>query len=306
VDWPDGKDFAFTVFDDTDRSTSENVGEVYSFLNEHGFRTTKSVWPIRGKENPQVIGFTCEDEHYLNWLRDLKHLGFEIGYHMATFESSVREQTIRGVERFAELFGHYPKSMANHASCLENIHWGSYRLTGLNRFLYNVLTRNRRNKKYRGHIEGDSHFWGDICKKKIKYVRNFTFPEINTLKMCPMMPYHDPDRPYVNYWFASSIGSSVKYFNECISENNQDRLEKEGGACIMYCHFAFGFYEDGRINSRFKYLMERVSKKNGWFVPVSTLLDYLLKHNGHYTITDKERAQLERKWLLHKVLIGTA
>ena len=56
-----------------------------------------------------------------------------------------------------------------------------------------------------------------------------------------MMPYHDPDRPYVNAWFAASEGADVTAFNRCLSEEHQDRLEAEGGACIMYTHFASGF-----------------------------------------------------------------
>lgn len=304
--WPDGKAFAFTVFDDTDRSTLENVREVYALLKDFGFRTTKSVWPIDGKKALNGVGSTCEDQDYLRWVNDLKKSGFEIAYHMATFNSAVREETIRGLEKFAELFEHYPMSMANHVGCQNNIYWGHYRLSGFNRFMYNLLTSSRRKKNYRGHIEGDKHFWGDICKEKIKYVRNFVFPQMNTLSMCPMMPYHDPDRPYVNYWFASSNGSTVRSFNKCISEEHQDLLEQEGGACIMYAHFAFGFYEDGINNPRFKFLMERLSKKNGWFVPVSTLLDYLLEVKGPHIITAKERARLERKWLSRKILVGTS
>src|SRR5271165_313130 len=34
--WPQGKRFAFTIVDDTDRSTVENVGPVYDFLLELG------------------------------------------------------------------------------------------------------------------------------------------------------------------------------------------------------------------------------------------------------------------------------
>ena len=194
--------------------------------------------------------------------------------------------------------------MANHTGNYESIYWGNYRMTGFNEFLYNQLTRNRQKDSFRGHIKGDNYFWGDVCKEKIKYVRNFAFSDINTLKACPIMPYHDLNRPYVNYWFVSSEGSNVDTFNQCITEQNQDNLEKEGGACIMYTHFAAGFYKNGRINSRFKYLMSRLSKKNGWFVTVSTLLDYLLKIRGHYDITAKERKALERKWLWHKIRVG--
>jgi hypothetical protein len=238
ISWPGGKSFAFTVFDDTDFATFENVGEVYSLLTDYGFRTTKSVWPIRGNREPICGGATCEDQDYLEWVINLKNSGFEIGYHNATFHSSLRGETIRGINKFAELFGHYPQSMANHAGCQEAIYWGNYRLTGFNEFIYNVLTRYRNDKVFRGHIEGDKYFWGDICKEKVKYVRNFVFSDINTLKVCPIMPYHDPKRPYVNYWFASSEGPNVEAFNRCIAERNQDRLEEEGGGCFMYTHFA--------------------------------------------------------------------
>ena len=167
--------------------------------------------------------------------------------------------------------------------------------------VYNILTRYAYNKAFRGHIESDEHFWGDYCQKNITYVRNFAYSDINTLKMCPFMPYYDPNRPYVNYWFASANGGTVQEFNECLHEQNQDRLEEEGGACIMYTHFGFRFYRDGKLNPRFRELIERLSKKNGWFVPVSTLLDYLRNINGRYEIGTAERTRLERMWLRDQI-----
>ena len=70
-----------------------------------------------------------------------------------------------------------------------------------------------------------------------------------------------------------------------LSEENQDRLEEEGGVCIMYAHFAFGFCEDGRVNPRFEALMRRLVKKNGWFVPVHQVLDHLREIGGRHEIT---------------------
>ncbi|MBC8487888.1 MAG: hypothetical protein H8D45_17810 [Bacteroidetes bacterium] len=306
VRWPDGKDFAFTVFDDTDFATLKNVKEVYSLLSDLGFKTTKSVWPIRGNRKPLIGGSTCEDPEYLKWILELKDNGFEIALHNVTFHSSIRENTIKGLDRFYEMFGYYPKSMANHADCEESIYWGNYRLTGFNEILYNIFLRNKHKGIFRGHIKGDKYFWGDICKKRIKYVRNFIFSNINTLKSCPFMPYHDLQKPYVNYWFASSEGPDVNSFKHCISEKNQDQLEYEGGACIMYTHFASGFYNGSSINPQFKSLMVRLGKKNGWFVPVSTLLDYLLEKNGGHIITKSDRKRIERKWLLHKLNVGTS
>ncbi len=119
------------------------------------------------------------------------------------------------------------------------------------------------------------------------------------------MPYHDPLRPFVNGWFASSEGPSVESFNKTLSETNQERLEAEGGACIMYTHFGNRFYENGRINPRFANLMQRLSERPGWFVPVSTLLDYLEAHRGYrHVITAAERRVLERRWLMHKIRSG--
>ncbi|HVP06219.1 MAG TPA: hypothetical protein VMS71_00145 [Candidatus Acidoferrum sp.] len=304
ITWPDTKKFAFTIFDDTDYATLTNVPEVYAFLGDLGFRTTKSVWPIRGAGTPICGGDTCENRVYLQWVLQLKSAGFEIGYHLATYHTSLRADTIKGLDRFRELFGQDPSAMANHSACRENLYWGSARLTGLNRTAYNVLTGFRYSKKFRGHIEGDELFWGDLCRDRIRYVRNFVYPEINTLKACPIMPYHDPNRPYVKEWFASSEGPTLESFLTCLSESNQDRLESEGGACIMYTHLASGFYVDGKLNARFRELMTRLSRKGGWFVPVSTLLDYIVQERGAHTITAAERSQLERRWLRHKLFRG--
>ena len=305
IEWPDGKHFAFTIFDDTDLATLHNVRPIYDFLTDIGLRTTKSVWPLKGTETTVNDGDTCEDKEYLAWLLELRKLGFEIGYHMATSSTSDRQRTELGLKRFAELFGENPTTIANHASCHENIYWGESRLTGWRRLVYNLATRFRYQGRFRGHIEGDPLFWGDLCREKIKYVRSFVFPEINTLKVCPFMPYHDPLRPYVNYWFASSEGPNVVSFNEQVSESNLDTLEQEGGACIMYTHFGAGFYRDGRIDARFAELMKKISSRNGWFVPVSTLLDYLHAKQGHHIISNRERSRLERKWLGNKLFTGT-
>ena len=250
ITWPGRKDFAFTVLDDTDLATVENVATVYDFLKDLDFRTTKSVWPNPGASSlggSSFQGSTCDDPEYLDWVQRLQREGIEIGSHSSTFHQSTREQVIKGLERFVEMFGDYLKVLAQHSDAKggESIYWGDRRLTGINAFVYNVLTRYRKKEIYRGHIEGDKLFWGDICKQRIKYVRNFVFPGMNTLKACPVMPYHDPQRPYVNYWFACSEGPDVGTFNSCISERNQDLLEQQGGACIMYTHFAKSFLEKG-------------------------------------------------------------
>jgi hypothetical protein len=307
IRWPDGKKFAFSVFDDTDASTVENAPRVYSLLRDLGFRTTKSVWPCAGLREPSVVGgSTCAEPDYLAWVKELQKEGFEIGLHNITYHSSTREETARGLERFVELFGHEPRAMATHTSCQEGLYWGSARVTGAHRVLYDVLNRGKQMGWFRGHIEGDRFFWGDLAQKRVQYLRNFTLPDMNTLKVCPWMPYYDPGRPWVRAWFASSEGARCKNYTDTISEAAQDRLEHEGGACIMYTHFGKGFYKDGALDSRFVTLMTRLSKKNGWFVPTSTLLDYIKQQRGGiHTLTKRERRRLERRWLIHKIQHGS-
>ena len=76
-----------------------------------------------------------------------------------------------------------------------------------------------------------------------------------------------------------------------ISEANQDRLAAEHGACIMYTHLACGFCDGTRLNTRFRERLLRLSRMNGWFVPVHVLLDYLrLAQPGERQLTSPEEA----------------
>jgi hypothetical protein len=302
--WPDGRSFAFTVFDDTDNATVENVRPVYELLAELGMRTTKSVWPLAGPEEPRIGGMTADDPAYRDWTLRLQADGFEIGSHGATFHTAPRHLVIEATERFREIYGRYPDTLANHSGCYESIYWGAARLTGINRLAYNLMTRFHHASDFRGHIEGDPLFWGDICRDKVRYVRNFTYDDIDTLGICPEMPYHDPARPYVQAWFASAEAADVATFDRRIAEADQDRLEEAGSACIMYTHFASGFVQDGRVEPRFEALMRRLAAKNGWFVPVSTLLDHLAGPGGVATIAPGRRRALERRWLSSKVRTG--
>jgi hypothetical protein len=305
VRWPDGKDFAFTVFDDPDAQSYDDGRIVYSFLADLGFRTTRGVWPGAAVRTPNSPGETCEHVGYRRHSEELQSLGFEIGYHNTTKHSSTRDEILRGLDAFRDYFGADPKTMANHYNA-EAIYWGRKRVTVTRRAVYSAATLGRTNGHFFGDVEGHPSFWGDACRSRVEYCRNFVFSGINTLAVCPWMPYHDPLRPYVKAWYASSEGSNVDRFTRTIAEANQDRLESEGGACIMYTHFGHGYVEDGRLHPRFKALMERLSRKNGWFVPVGVLLDYLRGAAPPAAITDAQRAALERRWLFQKLFRGTA
>jgi hypothetical protein len=74
----------------------------------------------------------------------------------------------------------------------------------------------------------------------------------------------------------------------------------------MYTHFGHGYVENGKLSSRFVDLMRRLRRKNGWFAPVSVLLDYLRSHRGITALEDGQRRRLEIQWLSEKVLRGTS
>jgi hypothetical protein len=304
IEWPDGRPFAFTVFDDTDLATLENVRPVYDLLRDLGFRTTKSVWATGGIGVPRIGGTTCDDPDYRDWTLELQAAGFEIGSHGAAPVTSPREVVERSLDRFRSIYGHDPAALANHSGCLESIYWGEARVDGVARLAYNAMTGFRRRGLFRGHVDGDPLFWGDLCHARVRYVRNFTYADIDTLAACPVMPYHDPGRPYVRAWFASSEGADVDAYTACLSEAAQDRLEQAGGACIMYTHFGAGFVRDGKLDPRFRALMERLASRNGWFVPLTTLLDHIVERRGLVELTSRQRGALERRWLRSKIRVG--
>lgn len=249
-------------------------------------------------------GQTCDDPDYAAWVARLRDQGFEIAFHHAAYSTSDRAQALRGLERFRELFGGYPTAHANHADNRDGIYWGPSRVSGVHRLAYTLLTRGRTQGQDSGSDPESGSFWADACRERVTYVLNFVFRDINTLRQVPFMPNHDPARPYVNQWFASSEGPDRRSFCRTIGDEHQDRLEAEGGACIMYTHFgAADFMEDGRLHPDFVRLMTRLAAKGGWFVPVSTLLDHIRRQRGEHVITASERNRLERRWLFEKVFV---
>jgi hypothetical protein len=305
VAWPDGRRFAFTIFDDPDGQSLATSRLVYRFLADLGFRTTIAVWPLAAERDLNSGGETCANPEYLDHLRTLEAEGFEIGWHNAAPQTSTREETLAGLDHFRRFFGHDPYSMANHYNG-EALYWADARLSGLRRRLYLLLTRYRQANRHFGHIQDHPWFWGDFCRERIRYCRNFVFSDLNTLGACPWMPYYDPERPWVNRWFAASEGAQGPAFRKTLAERNQDLVEEQGGAAIVYTHFGHGFVENGRLNPEFVRLMERLSRKNGWFVPTSTLLDHLADRRGVFTLDGRTRRSVEWRWLGEKVFRGTS
>mgnify|MGYP003347006755 CR=1 FL=1 len=52
--------------------------------------------------------------------------------------------------------------------------------------------------------------------------------------------------------------------------------------------------------------LQRLAQRPGWFVPVGKVLDYIREQQPAATLTESARADLETRWLRHKIFYGTA
>ncbi|TLY15567.1 MAG: hypothetical protein E6K69_05940 [Nitrospirae bacterium] len=302
--FPDNKRFAFSILDDTDDSTLDNVKPVYDALGSLGFRTTKTVWALNCPEGSRhfFAAETLQSKPYRDFIHTLVDQGFELAFHGATMESSDRERTQLGLEFFKQEFGSYPKLFCNHGHNRENLYWGSKRFQSL--FLRQLFRFCRLDARanYDGDEEGSPFFWGDLCKQHIKYVRNFTFYRLNMLDVNPDMPYRLSKTPYVNYWFSTADAPDVRAFNWLLSPNRIDQLVTDGGVCIVSTHFGKGFVRDGTLDPETAKILHYLSTRPGWFVPVSEILDYLLGHRDRAPeLGFVQRLLLECRFVADKV-----
>lgn len=297
--WPLNFEFAFTIIDDTDNSTIENVKPIYEYLRSKNLKTTKTVWVYPSRNT--FTGQTIQDNDYLEFLLKIEREGFEIQLHNVGSGDFNRHEIIQGFNIFKKSFGRFPILHINHSSNKDNIYWGYKRFGTILRFLVKLF-KGKTRRFYGDEIESD-YFWGDLSKEHIKYIRNRVFNGINTLDYDPQMPYEEKNKKYSNYWFSSSDGHTVEEFNNLITKKNIDKLIKEKGLCIVYTHFACGFLEhNGEINKTFKKSIDYLSSQNGWFAPTTEILDYILncrrKNKANFFYINF----LDLKWLLERIV----
>lgn len=297
LDFPGGKRFAFTILDDTDVATVENVGPVYRLLERLGMRATKSVWPLACPEGSKNFSSsqTLADPPYLAFARDLQARGFELSWHGATMESSQRERTTAALEKFRELLGHFPHIHASHAGNRENVYWGPRRFdVPLLKFLFGHLSYS--SDYFLGDREGSTYWWGDLCAKHIVYARNLTFDTLNLATVNPSMPYHDPTRPLVRYWFSCADAENASRFAALLHPRNQEQLEAEGGFCIVATHFGKGFARHGTVKPLVQKRLEMLARRAGWFPTTGELLDWLLTRRESATLGAEEWRRMQWRW----------
>lgn len=296
--FPDGKRFAFTIVDDADMATLERNAPVYEVLRRHGLRTTKTVWVLPPTETGHATnaGDTLADAGYRDFIHGLRAAGFEIALHGVRGGSSPRADIEAGLEEFRRQFGAYPRLHVNHSRNRDNLYWGAERwsLAPL-RWLYRLAMDDH----FSGEDPASPHYWGDLARERLRYVNQFTFEDVNLLDVTPSFPYHLPDKPLVARWFPTSNGDNLDRFVELLSPANLDRLERDGGICIVYAHLGAGSFNDGAAaDPRFEARIRDVASRDGWFVPASELLDYLAEQPGWRADPGwRERTRLELLFL---------
>ena len=301
--FPDGKKFALTIFDDTDVATLEYIRPIYDLLDRLGFRTTKSVWPLPYEGSSDYEGSaTLDDSEYASYMRDLQGRGFEIAFHGARMESSERAEIERAFDVYQQHLSGYPTAYAAHSHNLDNLYWGVERFRfRLWRWLY-AASSGRRERHGEGHRIGSPYYWGDLAQRHLRYVRSFTYDELNLWNVTTAIPYRTRGTPGVNAFFPSSFADNVEEFIELLSPAHQTQLEQEGGLAIIGTHFGKGFLRDGRVHPHVVELLTGLSQRSGWYPPVSTLLDYLVDWQGGIPLVEGYKLfRLEGLWFRHSI-----
>jgi hypothetical protein len=292
VAFTEGKKFAFTLLNECPTVPLATVRPVFALLDSLGLQITQIVSSFA---SPRGEGCSLDDAEFRDFVIELRDKGYEIGWSGASSESNERERTIEGLERFREVVGHYPRVYINHAAKRENLYWGNGRID--QPLLKAVIHRTapRPPGYFQGHVEGSPFWWGDVCRQRLDYVLNLAFDDVNLTRINPSMPYHDPTRPLVRYWFSASDARDCSEFNQLLRPDRQDKLEREGGCCVVATHLSRGFVRNQQIERLARKRLESLAARDGWFVPVSKILDHL-RGDEDTVLPSDEWDRMQWKW----------
>lgn len=268
--------FRFTIIDDTDDATLENIKPIYDFLTEKEIFITKTVW-VYPPRDEHSKGDSLQRKEYADYIKKLSERGFEIALHNVGSGNYNREEILKGIEEFHRILGFYPKIHINHSYNKDSIYGGHKRFNRPFNYIIKKLYP-QYSSGFLGDEENSDYFWGDRHKELIRFSRSHEFKGLNTLKIDKLTPYIDPNRNrYSNYWFSCSFAPNQDVFADLMSFDNIDDLAKNNGTAIVYTHFGY-FMQNKKIDSRFLESINYLSSlKGGSFIPVSDLLNAIAK-----------------------------
>ena len=303
--YPSGTEFAFTILDDTDDTTTENGRPVYDLLKELGLRTTKTVWALDttpDNRGPYFAGETLASPEYLEWVHELAANDFEIAFHNATMGSSLRKDTIKALDLLKKEFGNDIRLHCNHGENRENLHWGLDRYSSfVIRKTLDLYGKFQTCRKFEGNDPESPYFWSDIANERLSYIRAFTYRRLNGAKIPPGRPFRDSTKQTGPLFFNTADASDVLVFNKLINRSSIDKLREQKGWAIVSTHLGKGFYRDNKLDPEFKRTMEYMAELPGWFVPVSQLLDFISVETGSQEISTIERFKIETTHIIDRI-----
>jgi hypothetical protein len=277
MEFPGGATAALTILDDADHGTRAGLEPIYDLLHENGLYTTRSTFVLPQRQGARASDLT--DQTYRDWLLKIQRQGFEICIHNVGNGVFVRPEIESGLHLFQEVIGRPPIVHCNHSSNPDNLYWSpKERFSWPISWAYSLFGKDKR-RHYWGAVEDSPFYWADLLQGRIKYVRNLVFNAPNTLKMDPYMPYWDPRKPLVPFWFSSTDMRDPIRLGEVLTERNLDQLCAENGACIGYTHFGHpGFLDsEGKVSADLRRVVNAIRARNIWVAPVSTVLEHLLQ-----------------------------
>jgi hypothetical protein len=266
------KKFIFTIIDDTDDSTLENTKPIYDYLYKKGVFITKTVW-VYPPRDEHSLGDSLQRKEYLEFIKEIKNRGFEIGLHNVGSGDYSKDEILKGLEEYKKLLGDYPNIHINHSYNPDSIYGGSKRFNWPFNWIVDKLYP-QYSGGFKGEERGSKYFWGEKHKEIIQFSRNHEVKDLNTTKFDKLMPYIDPKRSeFSNYWFSATFAPNQLVFNHLISEKSIEKLENENGTCILYTHLGY-YMKDGKIDQGFIDRIDMLSKnENSQFLTVSEVLN---------------------------------
>jgi hypothetical protein len=295
--YPAGREFAFTLLDDTDDMSLSKGRPVYALLQQHGLRTTKTVWARSVPPAERGIyhaGETLQDPGQLEWIRALEQAGFEIAFHNAAMASSTRAQTMAALAALDASLARPVRLHCNHGQNQENLYWGHRRYRSGPVALLAWLAAGRRGRQvFQGEQPGSPFYWADIAEQRMHYLRNLSFSRLGGRSIPPGRPYREPRKLQRPVFFNTADAPDAEAFCRLVTPAAIEQLRRTGGWAIVSTHLGKGFHTPRGIHPGFRRIIEHLGQQPGWYVPVSTLLDHLCQQQGSAPLGRWQRLAME-------------
>ena len=302
--------FYFSIIDDTDDATLENIRPVYDFLYEQGIKISKTVWVYPALDEPSS-GDCLQRDEYADYIKVLHERGYEIGLHnvgSADYDSPyTREKILGGLDFFEKRLGFKPTICVNHSYNPDSVYGGYKRFNNPMAWVVKKLYK-QYGRTFYGEVEDSPYFWGDKHKELFKYSRNHECDTMLTTKWDKRIPYIDPRRSkYANYWYSATFAPNQNVFNYVVNDEALAKLERKGGCCIIFTHLGY-YCKDGVIDPGFVERIKKIaSNPNCISMPVTQTLDAIAEarekagKKKYPTISYFYKTWLEVKHLLTRV-----